>query len=252
MMGNGENTRDTTWEVCMKTRQKSGYDRHVRRKRREKRRERRGKNQLYFYTGLVLCILLLPILCINVTVLLKGVASPNEVPKIFGIVPMVVATDSMNTDRTNIAGGDMIFAQEIEREYLQVDDIILFKQGKSLVLHRIVQVDETKTPRQFVTKGDANNAVDTSPVFEAAVLGVYKMRIPNLGRFVLFMRTGTGMTLCIGLPLILFFVYELFQKGRKAKAMEEEMQELREHVDSGVKKAPKGQENKRRVRKKRI
>ena len=208
--------------------QKKTRRQKIRRQRRYARREK--KYSMRFYVGIITCILLVPMLCINMTILIRGMISPNEVPQIFGIAPMVIVTDSMNTSRSNIAGGDMIFAQDVDVQKLEVDNIILFKQGKSLVLHRIVEIDDSGEMRSFITKGDANNTEDSKPVLEDAVVGIYKMRVPKLGHFVLFMRTGTGILTCVVIPLVLFFAYELFQRYRKTKEMEEEIEKLRSNA----------------------
>ena len=183
-----------------------------------------------FYTGLILCIILIPILLMNLAIIIKGVIVPNEVPQIFGTIPMVVVTDSMNTERSNIAGGDMIFAKETNPANLEVDDIILFKHGKSLVLHRIAEIEETNEGRSLTTRGDANNANDTEPILESQVVGVYQFRIPQIGHFILFMKTAPGMLLCIGVPLVVFLGLEIREKNQDAKKKEREIAELRQKI----------------------
>lgn len=222
--------------------------------RRQKiRKQRRNthlkkKYSIKFYIGIIMCIFLIPLLCTNLTIVIRGMLFPNEVPRILGIAPMIIVTDSMNTPRSNIAGGDMVFAKDIDTQKLEVDDIILFKQGRSLVLHRIVEIDNSSEGRSFITKGDANNAEDSTPVPAEAVVGIYIMRIPNIGHFVLFMRTGTGILTCIVIPLALFWVYELFQKSQRTKEMEQEIKKLRSDAknNENVKKEIKNSKPRKR------
>ena len=61
--------------------------------------------------GLVLCVILLPILIINITLIIKSYTSPDEVPTIGGWAPLIVLTDSMKGGEANINGGDLIFVK---------------------------------------------------------------------------------------------------------------------------------------------
>ena len=45
--------------------------------------------------GIVLCVILIPMLIINCTLIVKSFAHHDEVPSMFGIAPMIVLTDSM-------------------------------------------------------------------------------------------------------------------------------------------------------------
>ena len=46
--------------------------------------------------GIVICVLLVPILIVNVTMIIKGLVNKDEVPTIGGYAPLIVLTDSMN------------------------------------------------------------------------------------------------------------------------------------------------------------
>ena len=48
--------------------------------------------------GIVICVLLLPILIVNVTMLIKGFVNKDKVPDFGGYSPLIVLTDSMNPD----------------------------------------------------------------------------------------------------------------------------------------------------------
>jgi len=192
-----------------------------------KAKEVSKKRGLKFYVGIIICVFFIPILIVNISIIVNGIVAPDDVPNIFGTVPMVVLTDSMNTDREEIAAGDMIFTQKVDVGTVNEEDIILFKQGRSLVLHRIMEIDITDEGKQFITKGDANNTEDTKPVMEDEVIGIYRSRVPRIGHFILFMKTVPGMLLCIGVPLLIFVGYEFFQKNKESKQKEKEILELR-------------------------
>jgi len=179
------------------------------------------------FIGLLICLLLLPILVLNITIIIQSALYPEQVPTIFGVAPMAIVTDSMNTGNGSIAAGDIIFAVKTDIRQLDIGDIILFKYGKALVLHRIVDINESENGRSFVTKGDANNAQDSEIVYAENVIGKYSERIPKLGHFVLFLKTTLGIVLFVILPIFIILGYELFKKNkayRKQKLKFDELQ----------------------------
>ena len=83
----------------------------------------------------------------------------NQLPMPFGYGAAVVLSGSMEPE---LSAGDLIVVKEAEN-YKQ-NDIVVFQDGNSLVVHRIIQIDgETIT-----TKGDANKVTD-EPISITAV-----------------------------------------------------------------------------------
>lgn len=46
--------------------------------------------------GIVICVILVPILIVNVTMIIKGLVNKDKVPTLGGFAPLIVLTDSMN------------------------------------------------------------------------------------------------------------------------------------------------------------
>ena len=63
-------------------------------------------HKIFSIIGIVLCIILIPILIINITLIIKSNIGKDEVPSVGGYFPMIVLTDSMNPD---IKSGDLIY-----------------------------------------------------------------------------------------------------------------------------------------------
>lgn len=175
--------------------------------------------------GTILCILLIPILIANVTMIIKGYANPDKYPTFLGYAPMIVLTDSMYP---SIQKGDLIIVKETDAERLQEGDVISFfdpdSTTNSVVTHRIVRVDYANG-LSFVTKGDANNAEDT-PVPAANVVGLYQTKIQGAGKVAMFLQTPAGLVVCVGVPLILLVVYELLRGRKSRKAKDQDTQAL--------------------------
>ena len=111
--------------------------------------------------GTVLCIILIPILIINLTLIAKSFINKDEVPSIAGTMPLIVLTDSMHPE---IESGDLIICKTIKAEDVKLDDVISFfdpaGNGTSIVTHRVIEIVEEEGTLSFRTKGDYNNTED--------------------------------------------------------------------------------------------
>lgn len=186
--------------------------------------------------GIVLCVVFAFLLACNLTIIVKGSLYPDRPPSVLGITPMVVLSGSMSGDAPDhIEIDDLIFIGKAEPEDLKVGDVIAYMSGKSVVTHRIIEVQTAADGSiQWITKGDANNAADTKPIPEANLIGIYKSRIPGVGRFTMFMQQPLGMLIFVGVPVLGFIAYDILRrqkaanKGAKKNAeLEAELERLR-------------------------
>ena len=120
--------------------------------------------------AIVLCVILLPILCFNCILLVKGMINADEVPSVGKYIPLIVETDSMED---TIMTGDLIFIKKVDVNDLDVDDVITFYNplgdGTSLVTHRIIKVINDENGLSFLTQGD-NNDMDDDTNFKGTKL----------------------------------------------------------------------------------
>lgn len=185
--------------------------------------------------GLILCVVFGLMLICNLTIIIKGTLAPEKPPAVLGITPMVVLSGSMSGDAPDhIEIGDLIFVGKAEPEELNVGDVISFMDGKVVVTHRIIEIRAGESGREFITKGDANNATDLRPVSEDALVGIYLSRIPKVGDFALFLQTPLGMVVFIGIPLIAFILYDILRRRhydkketKRTAELEAELERLR-------------------------
>ncbi len=144
----------------------------------------------------------------------------NGVPQMFGKSIITVQTDSMEP---TYEVGDMLFMERLsedEKKELEEGDIITFRSpvdidgdGKvgDINTHRIYSHD--KKTGFIMTKGDNPAAtIDIQPISYNEILGkcTEKGRIGGLGGVMDFLRSSLGFFLCIVLPMLLFFLYELY------------------------------------------
>ena len=163
--------------------------------------------------GTVLCIILIPILLINITLIAKSYINKDEVPSIGGTFPLIVLTDSMYPD---IKSGDLIICNTAEAEDIKVNDVISFfdpaGNGTSIVTHRVIEIVEEDGEILFRTRGDNNNTEDKEFVPAENLVGVYKMRIAGAGHIAMFMQSTAGLIICVVLPIILLVGYDIIRR----------------------------------------
>ena len=185
------------------------------------------KQKILFIIGTILCIILLPILIINLTLIVKSYTNADEVPSVGGYFPMIVLTDSMDPE---IQSGDLIFCHTVEAEAVQVGDIISFYDpmgnGSTVVTHRVMEIKDEGTGRSFITKGDNNNTEDQMPVQAEDVIGLYKSRIAGAGNIAMFMQTTPGLIVCVILPMILLIGWDVLRRKKYEKARQQDTDAL--------------------------
>ena len=163
--------------------------------------------------GTILCIILTPVLIINLTLIAKSYINQDEVPSVGGWLPLIVLTDSMQPE---IDGGDLIICHTAEAEEIKTGDIIAFfdpaGNGTSIVTHRVIEIVEENGELSFRTKGDNNNAEDKLLVSENDLVAIYKTRIAGAGNVAMFMQSPTGLIVCVVLPIVMLVGYDLIRR----------------------------------------
>lgn len=150
----------------------------------------------------------------------------NQMPMPFGYGAAVVLSGSMEPV---LSKGDLIIVQD--KESYKVGDVVVFQSGKSLIVHRIIKIDDKKV----ITQGDANNVAD--PEFDTQFIkGKEVVRIPYIGVLVDIIKTPTG-TIVI-LILAFWMVEHSFrkQKNEDSKKQEEIKAEIRRLKEEQEKK----------------
>ena len=177
--------------------------------------------------GTVLCIILIPILLINITLIAKIYINKDEVPSIGGTFPLIVLTDSMYPE---IKSGDLIICNTAEAEDIKVNDVISFfdpaGNGSTIVTHRVIEIVEEDGEILFRTRGDNNNTEDKKLAPAENLVGVYKMRIAGAGHIAMFMQSTAGLIVCVVLPIILLVGYDFVRRRIYEKSKKEDTDAL--------------------------
>ena len=139
------------------------------------------------------------------------------VPRYAGIQSYVVVSGSMEPA---IPVGSMVYAKETTPATLKTGDVIVFYNTRNHsddgtivpVTHRVVENDKEEC--QLITKGDANNDNDLSPVIYDNVVGIVLTHVPYLGYIA---APFTSMMGKIAVAMIILAGYLLTEVGSRLR-----------------------------------
>ena len=189
-----------------------------------------SKKKIHSILSVVLCLILIPVILINLTLIFKGFSSNDEIPDVIGYRPVIVLSGSMEPTFNT---GDMILLEPAkDPENLQKDDVIAYLVGGKVTTHRIVQITELEGKKMYITKGDYNNIEDRIPVEPSQIQGVYNgKRIPNLGNIMMFMQSNMGILVFLGVPFAGYILWDIFKRrkdsNKKTAQLEAELAKLK-------------------------
>ena len=145
----------------------------------------------------------------------------NAMPMPFGWGVSVVLTGSMEP----ILSVDELVLVHTQQSY-EVDDIVVYQDGNSLVIHKLISIDGETA----VTKGEANNTAD-DPISVSAIKGKAVAHIPYFGAAVRFLKTPVGFLLMILAAAALFELPYLWERKKAEEAKEQIKEEIRRLKD---------------------
>lgn len=81
-----------------------------------------------------------------------------------------------------IAYGDMVLVEKTDDyDELKVGDVLVFRHGDKVMLHRIIDINHVDGSYVFKTKGDNNNTEDNWEVTEKNIIGKINVRLMKAG-----------------------------------------------------------------------
>ncbi len=193
----------------------------------EKKGEFSLRHRIATIAGTILCIILIPILVINITLIIKNYVNEGQISGIGGFVPLIVMTDSMYP---TIQSGDLVICHTAKAEDVQKGDIIAFidpaGNGESVVTHRVIEIMSEEGQPAFRTQGDANSFADELAVPADKLVGIYKIRIAGAGNAAMFLQSSAGLVICVVIPLLLLISYDMIRRRIYEKHTKEETETL--------------------------
>lgn len=174
---------------------------------------------------IVACIILVPILLVNIFIIIQSTTNKDAVPSIFGYKPFIVLSGSMESD---IHKGDLIITKKVNTDNLKVDDIIAFRDAAgTITTHRIIDVVEKDGKNNYITKGDNNSTQDRNLVSEDDVEGIYVGRIPGLGSMMDKLAEPTTIIILVLGITILFVIGFMISTKKQSELEKKEYMEFK-------------------------
>ncbi len=195
------------------------------------------RNRIFNILGIVICVLLVPVLIINCTLLVKGWTNQDKVPDFFGISPLIVLSGSMQKE---IPEGSLIMVQAATAAEIEEGDIIAYFDPASktgaVVTHKVRFVKTNDAGSLvFYTYGTTNvkkpfeevTESDCDAIPEKNLVGRYTgLCLPGVGRVAMFMQTLPGLIVCVIVPLIALVGYDIIRRRIYDKQHEDDKDEL--------------------------
>ena len=173
-------------------------------------------HRIFTVVGIILCVILVPILIVNCTLIVKSLVNQEEVPDFGGFIPLIVLTDSM---KPSISSGDLIICRVVDPESVSAEEghVISFfdpaSKNMSVVTHKVIEVVTEDGKLFFRTQGTNNNAPDDALVPAENLIGLYTgVVFGGLGHVAMFMQSTPGLIVCIAVPLVLLVGYDMLRR----------------------------------------
>lgn len=141
----------------------------------------------------------------------------DKIPMPFGYGMSVVLSGSMES---RLSVDDLVIIKATDN--YKVNDIVLFQDGNSLVIHRIIEIDgDTVT-----TKGDANNVADET-INKSQIKGVLVYDIARLGAVVNILKQPVSVFIILAAA----FLLTEFSYRKEKDTDTEELDEIKKMIE---------------------
>ena len=141
----------------------------------------------------------------------------DKMPMPFGYGMSVVLSGSMES---RLSVDDLVIIKATDN--YKVNNIVLFQDGNSLVIHRIIEIDgDTVT-----TKGDANNTAD-EPINKSQIKGVLVYDIAGLGAVVNILKQPVSVFIILAAA----FLLTEFSYRKEKDTDTEELDEIKKMIE---------------------
>lgn len=146
---------------------------------------------------------------------LRTVNEEEYIPSMFGCTYLNALSDSMTPVFSTY---DLVIGRKTDAvEDVRIGDIITFRDGHTLVTHRVVRINQNGG---LVTRGDANDTDDAKAVTSNALVSKYVVSIPKAGYLVAKLQDPVFL-LVLWIVTMFVIIRELVKEIVRYKAAKE-------------------------------
>ena len=209
----------------------------------------------------VLCVILIPLLAVNITLIVKGALYPDELTDVFNIAPVAIDNTYMEGENEGCFNeGALVFIKTFdtdeERQAIEQGYVVAFRWleddgSVNFTVYRILGVtrdEETGLITSVSVRADnvpEGEGTAPIPVEIGDVVGILNGSVDHLGAFAMFLMQPLGVLLFVGVPVVIYVVVDIIRitihnrKVRQAESDElrdkdEEIARLRALVEGGA------------------
>jgi signal peptidase len=113
--------------------------------------------------------------------------------------------------------GDVAVLSKASGDTVHTGEVIQYRKGGIIVLHRIIDTVDGRGGKAFITKGDNNNVADSEPVLSNQVMGKLVTVIPKVGWLAIMARAPSGLLTLIGIPVLILLALEVASRWRRRR-----------------------------------
>ena len=152
------------------------------------------------------------LIIICVSVIIQQHFERDKIPNIFGYKLFMINKDYMHE---TLEEGDLVITKNIDPMKLNVNDLVAFRNSQNLVtIHEIIDIDKNSENSRFIMKTLDNEVSFNKYVSSERIEGIICLKIPILGKIILFLIEP--VVLLIIIAIILIIGYLLYLKAKKS------------------------------------
>ena len=127
----------------------------------------------------LLYLIIIPIIIYDMFLIIQTIIKPESTPDVFGYKTFTVVSGSMEP---TISIDDIIIVKKVEKNDIQLNDIITFNIDGEIITHRVKDYKVIQDEVIYTTKGDNNDVTDIHEVNFRNIEGKYINKIPKIGK----------------------------------------------------------------------
>lgn len=168
--------------------------------------EKKGKIIKVIKTIIKILIVVI-LLCLATDIFYQKIIKREKNINFFGYKIFTVMSNSM---QPVFQEGDLIIDKVIDKDRIELNDIVTFSNANISITHRVVDIQEEEGITYFYTKGDRNNEDSIEKVTYEEIEGILKFRIRLIGY--LFMLNTKGIIFLVIVLIILIYLFTINRK----------------------------------------
>ena len=182
------------------------------------------ENRVNKFVNILIYSILIIVMIYNLSLIIQSILKPNQTPSFLGLKTYVIISGSMEP---NINIGDLVVVQKTKGE-LKEGDIISYRQGESVITHRISQKTENEEGEIiYKTKGDNNNTEDSEEIRKEEIEGKVIKVIPKIGNVTLVLKNKVVATVVV--IILSIYIIKNYKKNKKLNSRHKKRMEYEEN-----------------------